>query len=39
VTAFIPSEAEFVAADRRGDVYGGEVPGQTLVKYARRATP
>ena len=39
VTAFIPSEAEFVAADRRGDVYGAEVPGETLVKYVRRSSP
>jgi DNA-binding beta-propeller fold protein YncE len=36
VTAFIPSEAEFVAADRAGNVYGAQVPGQTLVKYLRR---
>ena len=34
VTAFIPSEAEFVAADRAGNVYGAHVPGETLVKYA-----
>lgn len=33
VTAFIPSEAEFVAADRLGNVYGAQVPGQTLVRY------
>jgi len=33
VTAFIPSEAEFVAADRAGNVYGAHVPGETLVKY------
>jgi hypothetical protein len=36
VHAFIPSEAEFVAADRMGNVYGAQVPGETLVKYARR---
>ncbi len=35
VTTFIPSEAEFLAADRSGNVYGAEVPGQTLVKYAK----
>jgi DNA-binding beta-propeller fold protein YncE len=35
VASFIPSDAEFVAADRAGNVYGAEVPGQTLVKYAR----
>ena len=35
VTAFIPSEAEFVAADRAGNVYGAHVPGETLVKYER----
>jgi len=35
VTAFIESDAEFVAADRHGDVYGGEVPGQRLIKYEK----
>ena len=35
VTGFIESNAEFVAVDRDGNVYGGEVPGQTLVKYER----
>jgi hypothetical protein len=35
VTAFIPSDAEFAAADRAGNVYGAQVPGQTLVKYER----
>lgn len=35
VTTFIPSDAEFVAADRNGDVYGAHVPDQTLVKYER----
>jgi DNA-binding beta-propeller fold protein YncE len=35
VTTFVPSEAEFVAADRAGNLYGAEVPGQTFVKYAR----
>ena len=35
VTAFIESNAEFVAADRLGNVYGAEVPGQTLVKYQK----
>jgi hypothetical protein len=33
--AVIPSEAEFLAVDRQGNVYGAEVPGETLVKYAR----
>jgi DNA-binding beta-propeller fold protein YncE len=33
VTAFIPSQAEFVAADRAGNVYGAHVPGRKLVKY------
>ena len=33
VTDFIPSDAEFAAADRAGNVYGAQVPGQTLVKY------
>ena len=33
VKAFIKSNAEFVAADQDGNVYGAEVPGQTLVKY------
>ncbi len=35
VTAFIPSDAEFAAADRAGNVYGAEVPGETLVQYRR----
>lgn len=35
VDAFIPSEAEFVATDRGGNVYGAHVPGQTLIKYER----
>lgn len=35
VTMFVPSEAEFLAADRAGNVYGAEVPGQTLVKYVK----
>jgi len=35
VTAFIPSEAEFVASDRAGNVYGAHVPGATLTKYER----
>ena len=35
VIAFIRSDAEFVAADRIGNVYGAHVPGQTLVKYER----
>ena len=35
VTAFIESSAEFVAADREGNVYGAEVPGETLVKYEK----
>jgi DNA-binding beta-propeller fold protein YncE len=39
VTMFIPSEAEFLAADRQGNVYGAEVPGQTLVKYAKSDSP
>lgn len=37
VWSFIPSEAEFVATDARGAVYGAQVPGQTLVKYRRTA--
>lgn len=37
VTAFIPSEAEFVASDREGHVYGAHVPGQTLIRYERTA--
>ncbi|MDX1568659.1 MAG: hypothetical protein R3223_12710 [Longimicrobiales bacterium] len=35
VTGFLPSEAEFLAADGQGNVYGAQVPGQTLVKYVR----
>jgi sugar lactone lactonase YvrE len=35
VTSFIPSEAEFVAADLAGNVYGAHVPGETLIKYER----
>ena len=35
VTAFIQSDAEFAAADRAGNVYGAQVPGQTLVKYEK----
>ena len=35
VTQFIESSAEFVAADFEGNVYGAEVPGQTLVKYEK----
>ena len=35
VTAFIVSNAEFVTADREGNVYGAEVPGETLVKYEK----
>ncbi len=35
MTAFIESDAEFVAADREGNVYGAEVPGETLVKYEK----
>lgn len=35
VTGFIESNAEFVAADRDGNVYGAEVPGETLVKYVK----
>jgi sugar lactone lactonase YvrE len=35
VMAFIESNAEFVAVDRAGNVYGGEVPGQRLVKYEK----
>ena len=26
---------EFVAADRAGNVYGAEVPGETLLKYQK----
>lgn len=33
VTAFIRSDAEFVAVDRAGNVYGAHVPGRALVKY------
>ena len=36
VTAFIPSDAEFLGVDRLGNVYGAHVPGQTLVKYVKR---
>lgn len=36
VTGFLPSEAEFVAVDVNGAVYGAEVPGERLVKYAPR---
>ena len=35
VIAFINSDAEFVAADRTGNLYGAHVPGQILVKYER----
>ena len=35
MTAFIVSDAEFVAADGEGNVYGAEVPGETLVKYEK----
>jgi DNA-binding beta-propeller fold protein YncE len=35
MTAFIVSDAEFVAADRDGNVYGAEVPGETIVKYEK----
>lgn len=35
VTAFIQSDAEFVTADRAGNLYGAQVPGQMLVKYER----
>ena len=35
VTAFIESNAEFVAADLDGNVYGAEGPGETLVKYEK----
>ena len=33
VTAFIRSDAEFVAVDSAGNVYGAHVPGERLVKY------
>ena len=33
VTGFLASDAEFVAADRMGNVYGAEVPGQALTKF------
>ncbi len=36
VTVFIASDAEFAAMDRDGTVYGAEVPGERLVRYARR---
>ncbi len=29
------TDAEFVAADREGNVYGAEVPGETFVKYEK----
>ena len=35
VTAFIEGIAEFVAAVREGNVYGAEVPGETLVKHEK----
>jgi sugar lactone lactonase YvrE len=35
VTSFIESNAEFVATDRRGNLYGAEVPGETLIKYEK----
>lgn len=35
VMHFLPSDAEFAAADGEGNVYGGQVPGQTLVKYEK----
>jgi hypothetical protein len=35
VSSFVPSDAEFLAVDRNGNMYGGEVPGQRLVKYMR----
>ena len=35
MTTFIESNAEFVAADREGNVYGAEVPGETLLKYQK----
>ncbi|HUE97334.1 MAG TPA: hypothetical protein VMN39_11785, partial [Longimicrobiaceae bacterium] len=35
VTTFIPSEAEFAAADRQGNVYGGEVPRERFIRYER----
>lgn len=38
VTQFIPSEAEFVAADRAGNVYGAHVPGEMLIKYEAIST-
>ena len=33
--AFINSDAEFVASDRTGNIYGAHVPGQALVKHER----
>lgn len=36
VSAFIPSDAEFLAVDGNGNVYGAEVPGETLVRYELR---
>ncbi len=35
VSAFIPSVAEFVAADRFGNVYAAEIMSENLVKYIR----
>ncbi len=35
VIEFIPSDAEFVASDPAGNVYGAHVPGTKLIKYER----
>ncbi|MEX2582365.1 MAG: peptidyl-alpha-hydroxyglycine alpha-amidating lyase family protein [Gemmatimonadota bacterium] len=37
VTGFLPSDAEFVAADGEGNVYGAEVPGERLTRYSPAA--
>jgi sugar lactone lactonase YvrE len=35
VTAFIPGEAEGVAADAKGNIYGAEVSSKSLKKYVK----
>ena len=35
VIALINSDAEFVASDRTGNIYGAHVPGQALVKHEK----
>ncbi len=36
VRSFVTSDAEFVAADPNGNIYGAEVPGQTLARFMKR---